>query len=70
MTSAFVQFTFVELSFVPLFNVKVILCHGICKFHLKQQEKKIVESANSIDPDEPAHNEQPHLDLQCLPSTF
>ena len=29
---------------------------------------KIVEFANSVDPDEVAHNEPPHLDLHCLPS--
>ena len=27
---------------------------------------KRVESANSVDPDEAAHNEPPHLDLCCL----
>ena len=29
----------------------------------------MVESASSIDPDEVAHNEPPHLDLLCLPSS-
>ena len=28
---------------------------------------KIVEFANSVDPDEVAHNEPPHLDLHSLP---
>ena len=28
----------------------------------------IVEFPNSIDPDEAAHDEPPHQDLQCLPS--
>ena len=28
----------------------------------------IVEFANSIDPDEAAHNELSHLDLACYPS--
>ena len=28
---------------------------------------KIAESSNSIDPDEVAHNEPPHLNLHCLP---
>ena len=27
-------------------------------------------SANSIDPDEVAHNEPPHPDLLCLPSSL
>ena len=30
---------------------------------------KISEIANSVDLDEVAHNEPPHADLQCLPST-
>ena len=28
---------------------------------------KVVDFANSIDPDEVAHDEPPHLDLHCLP---
>ena len=31
---------------------------------------KIVEVANSIDPDEEAHNEPSHLDLNSLPSSL
>ena len=34
---------------------------------LYQRQKK-VELANSVDLDEVAHNEPPHLDLHCLPS--
>ena len=30
-------------------------------------EMKIVEFANSVDPDEAAHNEPPHLNLHCFP---
>ena len=30
----------------------------------------MAEFANSIDLDEVAHNEPPHLDLQCLPSSL
>ena len=29
---------------------------------------KIAEFTNSVDLDEVAHHEPPHLDLQCLPS--
>ena len=36
-------------------------------FTLKNKVK-IIELANSIDLDEAAHNEMPHLDLHCLPS--
>ena len=31
---------------------------------------KIAEFANSVDLDEVAHNEPPHLDLHCLPSAL
>ena len=31
---------------------------------------KILEFANSVDPDEVAHNEPPHLGLHCLPSSL
>ena len=31
-------------------------------------ETNIAEFANSVDLDEVAHNEPPHLDLHCLPS--
>ena len=30
----------------------------------------VAEFANSVDPDEAAHNEPPHLDSHCLPSRF
>ena len=30
----------------------------------------MAEFANSVDLDEVAHHEPPHLDLHCLPSTF
>ena len=30
----------------------------------------VAELANSIDLDELAHNEPPHLDLHCLPSSL
>ena len=33
-------------------------------------ETKIAELANSIDLDEAAHHEPPHLDLHCLPSSL
>ena len=31
---------------------------------------EIAEFANSVDLDEVAHNEPPHLDLHCLPSSL
>ena len=33
-------------------------------------EMKIAEFANSVDLDEVTHNESPHLDLHCLPSSL
>ena len=35
---------------------------------LKAQNTTTAEFANTADPDETAHNEPSHLDLQCLPS--
>ena len=37
---------------------------------LKVPNTKISEFANTADPDEMAHNELSHLDLQCLPSSL
>ena len=37
---------------------------------LKVPETKIAEFANSVDLDEVAHDEPPHLDLHCLPSNL
>ena len=37
---------------------------------LQVLETKTAEFANSIDPDEVAHNEPLHQDLHCLPSSF
>ena len=33
-------------------------------------ERKIAEFANSVDLDEVAHDEPPHLDLHCFPSSL
>ena len=37
---------------------------------LETPKMKIVECANSLGPDEAAHNEPPHLDLNCLSSSL
>ena len=34
------------------------------------QQKKSAEFANSVDPDEAAYYELPHLGLHCLPSSL
>ena len=39
-------------------------------FTLYVPEMKIAEFANSVDLDEVAHYEPPHLDLHCLPSSL
>ena len=44
--------------------------HGMKTFNTFTSETKIAEFTNSVDPDEGAHNEPPHLDLHCLPSSF
>ena len=36
----------------------------------KLPETKIAEFANSVDLDEVAHHEPPHLDVHCLPSSL
>ena len=38
------------------------------KFNSEVPETKITEFANSVDLDEVAHYEPPHLDIHCLPS--
>ena len=37
---------------------------------LQVAETKTAEFANSVDLDEVAHDEPPHLDLHCLPSSL
>ena len=38
--------------------------------NLSTRDAKIAEFAFSVDLDEVAHNEPPHLDLHCLPSSL
>ena len=47
-----------------------LLTHLFKAFIYLVPEMKIAEFSNSIDPDEVAHKEPPHLDLQCLPSSL
>ena len=49
--------------------------HGNISVQMKPLTRKapnttIAEFANTVDPDETAHNEPSHLDLQCLPSSL
>ena len=48
-------------------NMKIKLLTNI---NPKAPNTTIAEFANTADPDETAHNEPSHLDLQCLPSSF
>ena len=43
------------------------LCYPLT---LKAPITTIADFANTVDPDETAHNEPSHLDLQCLPSSL
>ena len=38
-----------------------------CSLACNGSKMKILEFANSVDPDEVAHSEPPHMDLHCLP---
>ena len=40
------------------------------KVNATKSETKITEFANSVDLDEVAHNEPPHLSLHCLSSSL
>ena len=44
--------------------------HMYCQLNLLSTRDENTEFANSIDLDEVAHNEPPHLDLHCLPSSL
>ena len=51
-------------------QVCLLQLHMICEASRKKAvpEKEIVEYSNSVDPDQAAHYELPHLDLSCFPS--
>ena len=55
------------MSFVKLFNACSI---QIGMFNSLTTSDENTEFANSVDLDEMAHNEPPHLDLRCLPSSL
>ena len=51
-----------------IYGVLAIL--SVIRLTLYVPETQIAEFANSVDLDEEAHNEPPHLDLHCLPSSL
>ena len=48
----------------------VAACFVCLMLTRKAPNTTIAEFANTADPDETAHNEPSHLDLQCLPSSL
>ena len=50
--------------------IKLDIKLGLKVLTLKVPKMQIAESANSIDLDEVAQNEPPHLDLHCCPLVF
>ena len=66
-----------EMCFlIMVFTVLQNNCYFYHQVHLNFDsrctltETKIAEFANSVDLDEVAQNEPPHLDLHCLPSSL
>ena len=51
-------------------NSKKSAYYRLADLTLQVPETKIAEFANSVDLDEVAHNEPPHLDLHCLPTSL
>ena len=59
-----------QLQTVLLIQIFVPRMPFISPLTLSVPETTIAEFENSIDLDEVAHNEPPHLDLHCLPSSL
>ena len=55
------------LSYV---SMQVLFLHGETHLSLKAPKTKIAEFANSVGPAEADHNEPPHQDLHCMPSSL
>ena len=50
--------------------MEIIIQYGLCPVQLTGPEMKMFQFAKSLDSDEVAHNEPPHLDLLCSPSSL
>ena len=66
-----------KLKYMHILYISPILSLDLCVILLtlayltcNAPNTTIAEFANTVDPDEMAHNEPSHLDLQCLPSIF
>ena len=72
------QVLFFYLSWCSNFRIRILYSTSIGSYWLLtifvdnslSTRDKIAEFANSVDLDEVAHNEPPHLDLLCLPSSL
>ena len=63
------DYNFALVYVSPTFDNWLILSHRwIFTLTRKTPNTTIADFANTLDPDEMAHNELSHLDLQCLPS--
>ena len=75
-TFSFISFvTFLVSNKVNYFQIFGLLLHYLFDTCIqilthKAPNTTIAEFANTADPDETAHNEPSHLDLQCLPSSL
>ena len=50
-----------------MFAIYLLLCLTFYRLTRKAPNITIAEFLSTVDPDETAHNEPSHLDLQCLP---
>ena len=50
--------------------IRLLLMEFQLGFNSEIPETKMTEFSNSVDLDEVAHYEPPHLDLHCLPSSL
>ena len=68
-SSNYLTYISVKLFFSP--SSLEDFAHYTCNcLTLKAPNTTIAEFAYTVDPDETAHDEPSHLDLQCLPSSF
>ena len=56
--------------YICFLEIKKIISEVHVFLILSLPETKIADFANSVDLDEVAHKEPPHLDLHCLPSSL
>ena len=57
----------ISMFIIAVWSVPLLSAHNSASNKSTVPETKIAEFANSVDLDEVAHNEPPHLVLHCLP---